>query len=270
MERDLDDEFSRLMASSGLSGEDLAELGGLDDAAGPADRAGADRAGAGRVGDDAAGAGGGLDALTGRVGDDVAADALLDEPSIPDFLPAEGLDAPAGVAPAARLAVGVIMTPFAKGTPLQMMLGLEGVEMAVVETSTGAIAAVELEVVGSDDWDVAELLGTGNMPGSSPVLEKAATLLAALSRDGVIALVSELATDVGIDAGISGHISARRYVKGEESQEIPAGLVLAQADPLVEDLLLGVKRVAEVAASDSATRFRRWGFKGGRRGPKST
>lgn len=254
MERDLDDEFARLMAASGLSGEDMAELGGLDAAGGNPAQAGQFRGG---------------NPLVGAAGDDVLADALAQAP-IADFMPLDELEGTAGAPPAARLAVGVIMTPFARATPVQMVLGLEGVEMAVVETSTGAIAAIELEVVGADDWDVAELLGSGDLPGSSPVLEKAATLLAGLSRDGVIALVSELATDVGIEAGISGHISARRYIKGEPSQEVPAGLVLAQADALVEDLLLGAKRVAEVASAESSKPSRRWGFKGGMRGPKST
>ncbi|MDO4792488.1 MAG: hypothetical protein Q3999_08410 [Buchananella hordeovulneris] len=234
MDSNLDDEFARLMASSGLSGEDLAELGGLNSVAG------------------------------GEL-DDVAAG------QIPDSLPPLGQASLGGEEGATkRLAVGLIMTPFARATPLQMVLALEGLDLAVIETSTGAIAAVELEVLKADDWDVAELLGSAEMPGASPVLEKAAAALAGLSREGVIALVSELATDVGIDQGLSGHITARRYLKGEAPEEIPAGLVLAQADQLVEDLLLGSKRVAEVAAPEANKLRRRWGFKGGKWGPKGT
>ena len=58
-------------------------------------------------------------------------------------------------------------------------------------------------------------------------------------------LTADLATDVGIESGLSGTITARRYQNTEAGEEASAGLILAAVDQVVEDVLLGVTRAEE-------------------------
>src|SRR5690625_8043697 len=52
--------------------------------------------------------------------------------------------------------------------------------------------------------------------------------LSRLSKAGVVLITAALAQDVGIEKGLSGHLTARRYAGGEPGEEVPVGLVLAE------------------------------------------
>lgn len=179
---------------------------------------------------------------------DQGRDAPLTEADVERMLRA--LDAPdpaSGAEPPARLAV--IVTPVASASALAGLCALSGIDVDVVPSSTGALATLETVAAEKDgDWDTAELFG-GEDGGFPPPAEELARTLAKLIRADVLLLVSDLANDVGIETGLSGQLSARRYAAGGESagEDVPAGLVIAGADQVLEELILGRTRPEEVS-----------------------
>ena len=82
-------------------------------------------------------------------------------------------------------------------------------------------------------------------------------------------VTAALTEDGALDAGLSGQITARRFVGGAPAEDLAAGLVIAGADDVVEDLLLGRRGVADVpghvsSADTARTRRGRWMGKGTR------
>ena len=71
------------------------------------------------------------------------------------------------------------------------------------------------------DWDVAELLG-GSDSEPAEAAELAAQL-SRLSRAGAVLMTADLATDVGIESGLSGTITARHFTNGQPGEEASAG-----------------------------------------------
>lgn len=274
-ERDMDAEFAALTGGLGIPDA----LAGLDPAAeGDADHAGsredADRgirpqdvprntygsparAGAASPeGVDGAPAGGGPadgapaeGGLTRAQEDEVAALAA-------------SLDAQQAAAQEAPKAVkvAVVVTPLTNAEALAALCAMRGLECTVVPAASGALAVKQF-VSAHSQWDVAELLG-GAETEPAEAAELAADL-SMISRAGVVLMTADLATDVGIETGLSGTITARRYVSGKAGDEASAGLLLASMDQVVEDILLG-QIAAENApgAVDSTTvkppRAMRW------------
>ncbi|MBO3724331.1 hypothetical protein J5X07_04700 [Actinomyces bowdenii] len=267
-ERDMDAEFAALMGGLGIPDE----LAGLDPAAGgEADQAGARedadqgirpqdvprntygspaRAGAaGWEADDAAEGGTPGGGLTRAQEDEVAALAA-------------SLDAQQAAAQEAPRAVkvAVVVTPLTNADALAALCAMRGLECTVVPADSGALAVKQF-VSAHSQWDVAELLG-GAETEPAEAAELAADL-SMISRAGVVLMTADLATDVGIETGLSGTITARRYVSGKAGEEASAGLLLASMDQVVEDILLG-QIAAEKApgAVDSTTikppRAMRW------------
>ena len=175
-------------------------------------------------------------------------------------------DAQADAQPAARIAL--VLTPVASAKMLASLLALADLELDVVPTASGAVVARELPPrEATAEWDISELLGSdttdttdatdatdpadlderGALGGTVP--REAADLAADLSvmiRHAVVLVVADLATDVGIESGLSGHITARRYEGGKPAGDVPPGLLLAGADDVVEALVLGRVRPADV------------------------
>lgn len=175
--------------------------------------------------------------------------------------PAASGDAPAGAAAQqtpARLAL--VLTPVASAPALAGLCAMAGIDVDVVPSASGAVAVLEVPAKEAPaDWDITELLGGGEMPGAfPPEAEEVASALSRLARTGVVLLTADLATDVGIEPGLSGHVSARRYVGGTAEGDMPAGLVLAGADQVVEDLVLGRVRAGEVAGHQRSGNLPRW------------
>lgn len=166
--------------------------------------------------------------------------------------------------------VAVVMTPLAGAQALAVLCAASDLECTVVPSSSGALAVKEL-VSSHAEWDVSELVAGAQ---SEPVeAAELAGTLSRLSRAGVVLLTADLATDVGIEAGLSGTITARHYRSGAAGEETSAGLVLAAADPVIEDILIGMTRAQDVDGALRPSEVRpgrasRWLFGRGPRGRK--
>lgn len=184
--------------------------------------------------------------LTGARGPDREQDATGREPDDPDGLTPEqaaeadslaaALNAEAPRTPQA-VKVAVVLTPLASAEALASLCAMSDLECTVVPSRSGAFAVKEF-VSAHAEWDVSELLGGADTePAEAADL---ASALSRLSRAGVVLLTADLATDVGIESGLSGTITARRYVDGKAGEDAAAGLLLASVDQEVEDVLLGI------------------------------
>ncbi|MGK2349346.1 hypothetical protein [Actinomyces sp. W5033] len=139
--------------------------------------------------------------------------------------------------------VAVVLTPVVSAPALATLCAASELDCTVVPSASGALAVKEL-VSSHCEWDVSELLAGAH---SEPVeAARLAGTLSRLSRSGVVLLTADLATDIGIESGLSGTITARRYAGGEAGEETSAGLVLAAVDPVVEDILIGMTRAQDV------------------------
>ncbi|WP_136192208.1 hypothetical protein [Actinomyces procaprae] len=166
--------------------------------------------------------------------------------------------AEAGAARAVKIAI--VLTPLAGADALAALCAVGGLDCWVVPSRSGAIAVKEF-VSAHAEWDIAELLG-----GADTEPAEAAELAAALSRlsrPGVVLVTADLATDVGIETGLSGTITARRFRGGEAGEEISPGLLLPDLDEVVEDLLFGATRVQDAPGAINTSevkpgRMMRW------------
>ena len=100
-----------------------------------------------------------------------------------------------------------------------------------------------------------------------------AAQLSRLSRAGAVLMTADLATDVGIESGLSGTITARHFTNGQPGEEASAGLLLASMDQVVEDVLLGAIDADDVpgavrSSEIKAPRAMRWFGRGLRRPPQ--
>jgi len=126
--------------------------------------------------------------------------------------PPVGSPTPGGTRP--RAIVAVVLTPVSSAPALAGLCAMAGIDATVVPTSRGALAARVIERAGDGDDDLAELIGE-----APEIATSMAAALSRTSRYGAILLVSRL---------------------GEGDEQVASGLVLAQADDVVEQLLLGV------------------------------
>ncbi|WP_315583849.1 hypothetical protein [Actinomyces viscosus] len=166
--------------------------------------------------------------------------------------------------------VAVVMTPLNRADGLAGMCSLMDLDCTVVPSSSGAFAVKQF-VSAHSDWDVAELLG-GSDSEPAEAAELAAQL-SRLSRAGAVLMTADLATDVGIESGLSGTITARHFTNGQPGEEASAGLLLASMDQVVEDVLLGVIDADDVpgavkSSEIKAPRAMRWFGRGLRRPPQ--
>ncbi|MCM3661861.1 hypothetical protein M3148_12800 [Georgenia satyanarayanai] len=158
-------------------------------------------------------------------------------------------------------AVAVVLTPVASASALAGLCAMQDVDVHVVPSRSGAVAVVELEAAPaappSDDWDIGELLGaTGEeVPAAA---DEVARTLSRLTKAGVVLITASLAQDAGFERGLSGQLTARRYAGGERGEDVAVGLVLAGADDVVEDLVLGRVRVTDVPGHARSGDLPRW------------
>ena len=174
---------------------------------------------------------------------------------------------PASSAPPRAVKVAVVLTPLASADALAAMCAMSDLECTVVPARSGAFAVKEF-VSAHAEWDVSELLGGADTePAEAADL---ASALSRLSRAGVVLLTADLATDVGIESGLSGTITARRYVDGKAGEDAAAGLLLASVDQEVEDVLLGITSADDIegalkSSEVKTSRAMRWLARGLRR-----
>lgn len=159
-------------------------------------------------------------------------------PAADDASPGQGSPA---AATRPRAIVAVVLTPVASAPALAGLCAMAGIDAHVVPTSRGALAARVIERGGdvADDDSLAELLGE-----APEIATTMAATLSRTSRYGAILLVSRLGEG---DEGLVGTIAASQWLAGKRTEDVvAAGLVLAQGDDVVEQLLLG-----EVAPEDA-------------------
>lgn len=179
----------------------------------------------------------------------LGAEAADDDPQVEAFMRALSgeLDAPAPHFDM-RKTVAVVLTPLVDAEALTALLAMSKLDASVVPTSTGAVACLEVPVKVSDD--IESLLGASRpMP---PEAESLAAEISRFSRMGAVLLVSWLVEGDAVEPGVSGQITARRYIAGAPEADLPAGLVISGLDQRVEDLLLGRINPQDVSELDSA------------------
>ena len=266
-EHDIDAEFAAMVESLALPGEMQADLESVDEA-GPSiisvDDVPHNTYTAPR------------EPLTGARGPDREQDATGREPDDPDGLTPEqaaeadslaaALNAEAPRTPQA-VKVAVVLTPLASAEALASLCAMSDLDCTVVPARSGAFAVKEF-VSAHAEWDVSELLGGADTePAEAAEL---ASTLSRLSRAGVVLLTADLATDVGIESGLSGTITARRYTNGDAGEDAAAGLLLASVDQEVEDVLLGATRADDIRGAVKSSEVKpskamRWFTRGLRR-----
>ncbi|OKL53200.1 hypothetical protein BSZ39_10720 [Bowdeniella nasicola] len=167
-----------------------------------------------------------------------------------------------------RRALAVILTPIASAKALAGLCAMSNLDLKVIDTSTGAVAAMEF--VPEDSWSVESLTTGVSVPEAA---HQAASMLSKTSRIGAVLVVVEVTFDEDGGQGTSGHMIARNYEGGEVGEDVSPGLVLANADDIVENLLLGeiaLDELPEVHDSSKMSRLQaaRLFMKGLRRGPQ--
>ncbi|MGC5626861.1 hypothetical protein ACPYO6_01265 [Georgenia sp. Z1344] len=76
--------------------------------------------------------------------------------------------------------------------------------------------------------------------------EELATAMSTITRRGVVLVLADLGVDTGLESGLAGHLVAREWTAGEPGKEVPPGLLLANADDVVEDIVLGRRAPDEI------------------------
>lgn len=148
-----------------------------------------------------------------------------------------------------------ILTPFDKAEAVAGILSLHGIEAYVMPTNSGALVVRELEVPQYDEWDIRNITGPDEWDEEAKPSDNAPFVAASLSRlsaYGVILIDVDLGEDVGLEAGVSGQVRARRFLSGKAGEEISAGALLNVIDPLVEKIVLGFENPTDHGAINPA------------------
>lgn len=134
-----------------------------------------------------------------------------------------------------RRIVAVVLTPVRSAPALAGLCAMGGIDAEIIPTKNGALAVRVLPAEAADD---AEMLLTG-APAAATEL---ASTLSRTAKVGVVLLTAQLGEG---DEGLTGTITGRNYQGGEAGEEAPAGLILANADDILESILLGTLAPAD-------------------------
>lgn len=130
-------------------------------------------------------------------------------------------------------AVALILTPIREIEVVANLLAVQEQDVWVVPTFAGVTVYMQVETAAEDDINA--LLGESRpMPGAAEDLAMQMSFMAP-----VVLVVSWLGKEHSAEPGVSGQITARRYVGGKFDKDMPAGLIISTADDTVEKLLLG-------------------------------
>lgn len=136
-----------------------------------------------------------------------------------------------------KRSVALVLAPIASATALAGLLHMLGQAVWVVRVKpyTAAWLSIPAKTQHANEVD-ALLADDAPLP---PEVDRLAAAVSRLSRYGAVALVSWLVEGAGVEPGVSGQITARRYVEGKPDASLPAGVVLGGLEERAEDLLLG-------------------------------
>ncbi len=153
--------------------------------------------------------------------------------------------------PAKGTCRALVLSPIDAPAALKAGLQLVGSPVPVIKTNKGSAAFIEVEQdQPSEEEELMALLGEDR-----PIPEEVASLASLISKmaaGGAVALTSW--TSAGAE-GVSGTITARRFVNGAPEQKLSSGLVLAKVGTVAEDLLLGA---ITPQAAESLTSGKKW------------
>jgi len=182
-----------------------------------------------------------------QIRDDGAAPA--DQESSAGEQGASGAEPRQGAEPGeSRRVLAVVLTPIASAQVLAALCSMAKVEADIIPTKRGALAAKVITTSG--ELDPEELLS-----GAPAEAKELAATLSGTTKLGVVLLTARLGED---QDGITGTISARSFDKGTEGEEVAPGLILAQSDDVVEQILVGSLDPAEAPGRVVPGEMSRW------------
>ncbi|WP_277063313.1 hypothetical protein [Schaalia cardiffensis] len=136
-----------------------------------------------------------------------------------------------------KLSVGLVLAPIPSPEALHALLGLTGIRATVVRLKPWTGVWLRVETTPTDEDELDALLNESRpMPDD---VDAVARTVSRLSKYGAVAIMSWLVEGDGVEPGVSGRISAQRYVAGQPEEPIPAGVLLGSMPQATEDLLLG-------------------------------
>lgn len=153
------------------------------------------------------------------------------------------------------LSVALVLAPIPSAEALHALLSLSGYALNIVRMKPWSAVWIQVRNVPADEDEFDSLLPEEReMP---EIVDEVARAVSRLSKYGSVAIMSWLVEGEGAEVGVSGQLTARRYVSGEPEDAIPAGVLLGCIPEAAEDLLLGRTRPEDYddsVASDGTTR----------------
>ena len=135
------------------------------------------------------------------------------------------------------LCTALVLVPFDSVAALLPVLKLAKAEATVVDLEPGLAVWLRLKGKSSvEDEASAFLTGTRPVPAE---VDTIARVTSGVTRYGSVAVVSWLSDEQADEPGVSGVVTAKRYVGGEPDEDLVAGLLLNSLSDRAEDLLLG-------------------------------
>lgn len=135
------------------------------------------------------------------------------------------------------LSVALVLAPIPSAEALHALLSLSGYSLDIVRMRPWSAVWIQVENASADEDEFASLLAEErDMPD---IVDEVARAVSRLSKYGSVAVMSWLVDGEGAEVGVSGQLTARRYVSGEPEDAIPAGVLLGCIPEAAEDLLLG-------------------------------
>lgn len=125
--------------------------------------------------------------------------------------------------------LALVLTPVVSARALAGLASIGKVSCTVLPTPRGAVAT---RVVETDPFAAL----TGEVPDEARGL---AVAMAALARMDVVLVLVRLTGDAETGLGFEGSTTGYRVSLDGLGEEVSAGLLLANADPIVEDLIFG-------------------------------
>ncbi len=149
------------------------------------------------------------------------------EPERPGVPAAEDLPPEPGAQPTRRI-IAVVLTPIRSAPALAGLCAMAGLQAHIIPSANGALAARTI----TGEVDEAELL----LAGAPAEAVQLAEQISRTAKAQVLLLTANLG---GGEDGPTGTITGKEYINGEAGQDVPAGLILANADDVLESLLIG-------------------------------
>lgn len=136
-----------------------------------------------------------------------------------------------------KLSVALVLAPIPSASALFSLLSLSGHFHDIVSIKPWTAVWIQVPDAGAEEDEFASLLA--EEPQMPVEVDQVARAVSRLSKFGAVAVMSWLVDGDGLEPGVSGQISARRYVGGQAEDPIPAGVLLGSLPQAAEDLLLG-------------------------------